>query len=249
MSKSGVAQPDDPHSGRMTQDALSAAGFEIEHGAYERLGRFVALLREENRCVNLTAIREEADIWPLHICDSLTLLSLIDACGAKSLLDLGTGGGVPGLPIACVKPDLPVTLIDATRKKVEAVKRMIAALGLTNAKALWERSETLAHERGVRESFDAVAARAVGRLPFAIEYAAGLVRPGGVCWFFKGTEAAAEIERAESAAAACNMHLLSTHRYTVPRGHGERQILQYVKTAPLNDELPRLPSHADGSSL
>lgn len=249
MSKPDIAQSDDSHSGRMTQHALGAAGFEIENDAYELLGRFVALLREENSRVNLTAIREEVDIWPLHICDSLTLLSLIDACGAKSLLDLGTGGGIPGLPIACVKPDLHVTLIDATRKKIAAVERMIAALGLTNAKSIWTRSESLAHDRGVRESFDAVAARAVGRLPFAIEYAAGLVRPGGVCWFFKGTDAAAEIEHAESAAAACNMELLSTQQYSVPRGHGERQILQYVKTAPLDDRLPRLPSHADGTPL
>ena len=180
----------------MTQRELLAAGFDVSNAAHARLSRFVELLLEENECVNLTAVRDEAEVWRGHICDSLMLLPVVRAHAVTRLLDLGTGGGLPGLPLACVSTRVDVTLVDATRKKVAAVRRIISTLALENARAVWGRSELLAHIASFREQYDAITARAVATLPVIIEYAAGFVRPGGHCWFFKSAEG----ERVESGA-------------------------------------------------
>ena len=169
----------------MTHAELLAAGYDVGAASYERLARYVSLLLAENRRVNLTSVDNQQDVWVAHVCDSLVLLPLIKAAGAQSLLDLGTGGGLPGLPLACVCGGLQVTLLEATRKKLAAVERIAGALRLENVRFAWGRAETLAHDAAYRERFDAVTSRAVAELRVLVEYASGFVRVGGQCWFFK----------------------------------------------------------------
>ncbi len=234
----------------MTHAELTAAGFEIDAAAYERLRRFVERLLRENRRVNLLSPRAAAEIWPAHVCDSLTLLSLVRASRPTRLLDLGTGGGLPGVPLACADALLYVTLLDATRKKVEALQRICDELGFQNVATVCGRAETLAHDPTYRESFDVVTARALARLPGLLEYAAGFVRPAGRCHFFKSCQAAAkEREAARSAAHACEMAYERTVVYRLPAGHGERAIVTYIKQGPLRDDLPRPPGRARRKSL
>ncbi len=224
----------------MTREELAAAGFEVTAAAHARLTRFVELLLRENQRVNLTAIRTAGEVWRLHICESLALLPLVDRLRPRRLLDLGTGGGIPGVPLACVCEGLEVTLLDATRRKLDAVERIVSALGLARVRTLWGRAETLAHDAAYRETFDAVVARAVAALPTLVEYAAGFVRPGGQCWFGKPLAAAArEVEAARSAARQCELTHVSDHRITLPAGHGERTVVIYTKRAPLRKDLPR----------
>ncbi|MFQ5806979.1 MAG: 16S rRNA (guanine(527)-N(7))-methyltransferase RsmG, partial [Phycisphaerae bacterium] len=200
----------------MTRDELAAAGFEVGPAAHARLSRFVELLLRENRRVNLTAIRTSEDVWRLHVCESLALLPLISGLRPRRLLDLGTGGGIPGIPLACVCKGLDVTLLDATRKKLEAVARIVSGLGLQRVRTLWGRAETLAHDAAYRETFDVVTARAVAALPALVEYAAGFVRPGGQCWFAKPPEAATrELKVAQRAAGQCGLTHVDTHQFTL----------------------------------
>lgn len=226
----------------MTLDELAAAGFQVTSAAHTRLARFVELLLRENRRVNLTAIRAPGEVWRLHVCESLALLPLVRRLRPRRLLDLGTGGGIPGIPLACVCGDLEVTLLDATRKKLDAVERIVSELGLERVCTLWGRAETLAHDPACRESFEAVTARAVAPLPTLVEYAAGFVRPAGECWFAKPLEAAArEVEAARRAAAQCGLTHLSTHRFELPDGRGQREVIVYAKRRPLRKGLPRAP--------
>jgi 16S rRNA (guanine527-N7)-methyltransferase len=224
----------------MTRDELAVLGFDVTLAANARLSAFVRLLLRENQRVNLTGIRAAGEVWRLHICESLALLPLVDRLRPRRLLDLGTGGGIPGLPLACVCEDLDVTLLDATRKKLDAVERIVSEVGLTGVRTLWGRAETLAHEATCREKFDAVVARGVAALPVLVEYAAGFVRPAGQCWFAKPVEVAArEIADARSAARQCELSYVGTHHFTLPAGHGERAVVIYAKRAPLRDDLPR----------
>ncbi|HUU97161.1 MAG TPA: 16S rRNA (guanine(527)-N(7))-methyltransferase RsmG [Phycisphaerae bacterium] len=234
----------------MTHAELLAAGFEIDAAAYERLRRFVERLLRENRRLNLLSPRAAAEIWPAHVCDSLALLPLVRPSQPARLLDLGTGGGLPGVPLACADALLHVTLLDATRKKVEAVRRICSELGFENVATIWGRAETLAHDPTYRESFDLVTARALAPLPALLEYAAGFVRPGGRCHFFKSCQAAAkQREAARAAADACEMAYDQTITYSLPAGHGERAIVTYIKQGPLRDDLPRSPGRAGRKSL
>lgn len=229
----------------MTHAELVAAGYDIDAQAYQRLEQFVALLLKENRRLNLTSIRDAEQAWITHICDSLTLLPLINEAKPARLLDLGTGGGLPGVPIACVCSDVDVTLLEATKKKLAAVQRITAELGLKNVHCLSGRAETLAHDPAYREQFDAVTSRAVAELRVLVEYASGFTRPGGVCWFFKTPEGAEkEIPAAVNAAQACALCHIDTCLYRLPVTGVEHVIVMYRKEDPLRTDLPRSAGRA-----
>ncbi len=226
----------------MTPEQLSACGLSLSTTQYLRLEHFVRLLLRENQWVNLTAIREPQAVWRLHICESLALLPLIERSRAQTLLDLGTGGGLPGIPLACVRDDLAITLLDATRKKLIACERMVTELGLRHVGWVWGRAEELAHDQRLRQRFDAVTARGVGPLPTLIEYAAGFVRVGGQCWFSKslaGIEA--EVERAKRAAGQCGLRLADLHRFSLPEEPGQRVVVVYQKHKSTPKRFPREP--------
>ena len=226
----------------MTHAELTAAGCDVSAAAHQRLSGFVELLLEENRHLNLTAVRDAQTAWVTHVCDSLALLPLIRDRRPATLLDLGSGGGLPGIPLACVADDVHVTLLDATRKKLTAVERIVSRLGLSNVALICGRAEVLAHDADHRERYDAVTARAVAELRVLIEYAAGFVRPGGQCWFFKsGGEVQQEIAAAEDAASTCSLSAQPIHSYSLPRADGGRIIAVYTKRQPLRDDLPRGP--------
>jgi 16S rRNA (guanine527-N7)-methyltransferase len=228
----------------MTRDELAVAGFVVEPDAYARLERFVELLLRENQRLNLTAIRDADEVWRLHVCESLALLPLVDELGVRRLLDLGTGGGIPGVPLACVRADLHVMLLDATRKKLDAVGRIVAELELPNVETLWGRAETLAHDQVYREKYDAVTARAVAKLPTLVEYASGFVRVGGQCWFAKSLDAAQrEVEEARRAAGQCALRYVNTHRFQLPGEYGERAVVIHEKRSALRKNLPRSQGH------
>ena len=234
----------------MNKEELASAGFETEPEAYARLARFVELLQRENQRLNLTAIRDVDAVWRLHVCESLALLPLVGELRARLLLDLGTGGGIPGVPLACVRNDLHVTLLDATRKKLDAVGRIVAELELSNVETLWGRAEILAHDETQREQYDAVTARAVAKLPTLVEYAAGFVRVGGQCWFPKSVDAVQrEAEDARRAAEQCALQYVKTHRFRLPGEYGERAVVIYEKRGPLRKDLPRSPGRPRSTPL
>lgn len=229
----------------MTREELRAAGHDVGAAAYARLAEFVRLLLEENARLNLTAAKTAAEIWRGHVCDSLALAGLVSERRVQALLDLGSGGGLPGVPVACVCEGVRVTLLDATRKKVDAAARMIARLGLSNATALWGRAEVRAHAPAYRERFDAVTSRAVAELPVLLEYAAGFVRSGGECWFFKSAARAAEERAAAQAAAAmCVLEYVGALSYRLPGEADARVVLRYRKSGVLRADLPRAPGRA-----
>ncbi len=211
----------------------------------ERLARLMRLLLTENQRVNLTGARSERELWTRHICDSLALLPALQKCSATRLLDLGSGGGLPGLPLACVRPNLHVTLLDATKKKVEAVQRVIAALDLSNVAVICGRAEQVAHDPAQREQYDVVTARAVAGLPLLVEYSAGFVRPRGAAWFYKTARALkTELARAANAAQMCRLTYVGAQTYLLPGEDVGRVLVEYRKEGLLDRRLPRAPGHA-----
>lgn len=176
------------------RQASTDAGIVFEDGDLDRLERYLDLLFEANRRFNLTRIVEPAEAWMRHIFDSLTLLPWVMESGAKRLLDVGSGGGLPGIPLATVLPDVQVTLLETTRKKANFLGETAAALGLGNVRVENGRAETLAHDRDAhREQYDIVTSRAVGRLPTLLEWTVPFVRVGGLVLAIKGEQAEDEV--------------------------------------------------------
>lgn len=194
--------------------AADAAGIVFDTGDLDALGRYLALLLDTNKQFNLTAIDDPAEAWTKHILDSLTLLPLVtDLPDGAAVIDVGSGGGLPGIPLAIVLPRLRVTLLEATGKKAGFLRRAISELGLANTEVIQDRAERvgqargertteqgrIGHRAGHREAYDAVVARAVGRLATIAELCAPLAKVGGRIVLIKGQKADEELAEAAKA--------------------------------------------------
>jgi 16S rRNA (guanine527-N7)-methyltransferase len=210
-------------------ELCASFGIELEPAEVERLGRFLGLLLANNELLNLTAIRDEDAAWERHVFDALTLMAALSELpdGAK-VADLGSGSGVPALPLAIVFPKLRFTLIEATRKKADYLSSTARALGLANVEVLAERAEAVGERAGLRESFDAVTARAVGALELLVRLGFPLLKVDGRCVFVKGERAPAELE----AAAQVLSRLGGEHAGTLETPTGRLVILEKRKATP-----------------
>ncbi len=205
-------------------------GLTFAPGEVERLGLFLAMLLDENTRQNLTAIRSEEDAWERHIFDAMTMVGVLAELPEESkVIDVGTGGGVPGLPLACVLPKLEFTLLDATAKKTTFLARAGAALGLSNVSVVTGRAETIgAMGSEHRRAYDAVIARAVGRLAVLSELTVPLAKVGGLCVLVKGARADEELDEAKKA-----LHLLhAAHAGTVETPTGRIVVLEKLRETP-----------------
>ena len=126
---------------------LAKNGITLTDEVLSRLEQYVHGLLEANQGVNLISRRDEEKIWPHHILHSLSLLMKLELPEPCSLLDLGSGGGLPGVPLKIAVPGLELTLLDATRKKVAAVEKIVCELGLNNVHTVWGRAEELGRDR------------------------------------------------------------------------------------------------------
>lgn len=240
MSPSDAEAPPPPDA---FLTALGELGLELDAAELGRISRFLGLLLDATTRTNLTAIRGAEEAWMRHALDALTLLPVLADVGeGGSVLDVGTGGGVPGLVLAIARPDLRVTLLDATAKKIDFVRHAIGTLALSNADAVQGRAEALAHDRGApsdhggvrtreggfRERFDVVTARALGPLAVAAELTVPFARVGGLIVLVKGAKAEEELAAAKPA-----LHLLhAAHAGTIPTPTGRLVVLEKLRVTP-----------------
>jgi 16S rRNA (guanine527-N7)-methyltransferase len=181
-------------------DACRAYGIEFEPGDLDKLQRYLEMLLETNKRFNLTSITKPAEAWMRHIFDSLTLLPFIAESEDESMIDVGSGGGLPGVPLAIVLPEVDVTLLEATGKKARFLEDVVAALELANVEVVCQRAEAAGRDREqFREKFDVVTARAVGPLNALLELTTPFARVGGLVLAMKGAKAAEEIAAAAGA--------------------------------------------------
>lgn len=225
--------------------AASERGIRFDEGEVERLGRYLAILLDANTRFNLTAIKDPAEAWEKHILDSLTLLAVLAELpeGAR-IADIGSGGGAPAIPLAIAMPGARFTLIESTAKKAEFLRACARDLGLTNVEVLCDRAETLgAHGSLLRAQFDAVTARAVGRLAILAELAVPLAKVGGLVALIKGQQADEELAEAKQA-----LHLLhASHAGTLDTPTGRIVVLEKRRTTPI--DYPRKPGEPARSPL
>ena len=177
---------------------LAAIGASVSESMLAQLGDYLARLLAMNEQMNLTSIKDAEGAWERHVLDALTLLPLLAELPAGArLVDIGSGGGIPGVPLAIARPDLHVTLIEATQKKAAFLTAVSAALGLSNVSVRAERAEQLGRAE-LREAFDVVTARAVSRLVTLAPLALPSARRGGLVLLVKGQRADEELAEART---------------------------------------------------
>jgi 16S rRNA (guanine527-N7)-methyltransferase len=188
-----------------------AARLEITLGDAQlaRLDQLGAALREGNRRVNLTRITDPADIETRHFLDSLTaalpVLDRLRANEALRLIDVGSGGGMPGLPLKIAFPQLRVTLVESIGKKAAFLRQTVAELGLRDVEVVADRAETAARDPAHRDAYDWATARAVGSLPVVIELCAPFLAPGGLLVAQRSGDLDTELDQAAPAFKALRL--------------------------------------------
>lgn len=224
----------------LTELLLSGAGslgIGLDGQQAETLLKYMEMVLEKNRVMNLTAIRDEERFVYLNLLDSLTALRAIPESG--TLIDVGTGAGLPGVVIAVMRKDVSVTLMDATAKKLRFLDELIGELGLDNCRTLCGRAEELSRDPLYRDHFDTAVSRAVARLPLLMEYTLPFVGKGGIFVAMKGAEAETELEEAGELAEKLCARLSATYELILPGGEEKRCLLVFEKTEKTDKTYPR----------
>ena len=190
---------------RLLQQYAAEYGLTVDDATAKRFDRYAELLVEWNQKMNLTAITDPVDIVLKHFTDCLTAVPLLPETKGISLIDVGTGAGFPGVPLAIFRPDVRVTLLDSLNKRLIFLQNVCDELGL-QATLVHARAEEGGRRADLRERFDVATARAVAALPTLCEYCLPFVKVGGRFVAMKGPDS--DVERQEAAAA---IRLLGGH--------------------------------------
>lgn len=218
----------------LLREGLNALG--LPEGAAAPLARYGELLLGTNQVMNLTAITDPADVAALHFLDSAALLTLADFHD-KSVADVGTGAGFPGLPLKIVEPSIRLTLLDAQGKRVRFLESVCRELGLEDVACIHGRAEEFAADR--RESFDLVTSRAVAALPVLSELCLPLVKPGGYFLAMKSVDCEAELSSAKRALDTLGGRVEAVRDYEIPGTDVRHRLILIKKFRQTPEKYPR----------
>ena len=205
---------------------------------YARLGLYAERLEETNRKFNLTSLVAPEEIVLLHFYDALSLLRTGLFVPGASVVDVGTGAGVPAYPLA-VCTECAVTALDATVKKLDFLASAAREAGLTSLKTLSGRAEELGKGAPWRESFDVAVSRGVARMNVLCEWCLPFVKPGGRFVAMKGTGGREELEEAKNALKTLGGELLSVTDVPIPETGRTHTLIVVAKTRPTDPKYPR----------
>jgi 16S rRNA (guanine527-N7)-methyltransferase len=228
---------------KLKRSAKHLLGLKLTRVQLQAFEDYALELTAWNQHTNLTTILDPQDILVKHFLDSLSCLLAINSKRspkqALRVADVGSGAGFPGLPLAIMRPDIQLTLVDATEKKCAFLRHMVSALGLPNARVVHARAENLGRDREHRGHYEWAVARAVARLPVLLEYLLPLTRSGGRCLAQKTETARAEIQDAKRALAVLGGEVENVLPVELPGIAEPRHLIVIKKVAATPDGYPR----------
>lgn len=213
-------------------------GLSIDDGKITQFQKLAELLVEQNKTMNLTAITDPDGIAVKHFADSISVLTATEFAENARVLDVGTGAGFPGIPLLIMRPDLDLTMLDSTAKKLKYVANTVEELGLS-ANVLHTRAEEAGQSKEYRETFDIVCSRAVAALNVLCEYCLPFVKVGGYFVAMKAAKAQEEIDGAKAAIKLLGGKIVEEKSFNLSDG-GERNIIIIKKISHVPPKYPRV---------
>jgi 16S rRNA (guanine527-N7)-methyltransferase len=214
-------------------------GFQLSKEQYEKFIAYMKLLQEWNEKVNLTAIVEDEEVIKKHFIDSMKALKREEVKKANTLIDVGTGAGFPGLPIAIMKGDINVTLLDSLNKRVNFLNTVINELALSNVITIHSRAEDGARDNKLREKFDIATSRAVANMSVLSEFCLPYVKIGGSFIALKGPSVDQEIKESMMAIKALGGELLDVCEVNIEGTELRHNLVVVKKIKECSKSYPR----------
>ena len=228
-------------------DSAKIMGVPLTDEQADKMVKYHEMLVSANKQMNLTRVPDDInEAADRNYLDSLNAVKHLE--GVSALIDVGTGAGFPGIPIAIACPHIKVTLLDALQKRVGFLQSVIDELGL-NAEAVHGRAEDVARKPEFRDAFDVATARAVAEMNVLCEWLLPFVKAEGRMLALKGPGAEEELVRAENALKQLNAEKVAVHPAPVPGRDWAHKIVEVKKTAPTPDRFPRRASAIEKKPL
>lgn len=227
------------------ESKLNAIGITLDEKQKQQFDKFYELLVEWNKVMNLTGITEYEEVNEKHFVDSLSIVKAIDMSQVKSVIDIGTGAGFPGIPLKIAFPHLKVVLLDSLNKRINFLNTVIAELGLEKIETIHGRAEDFAKQAEYREQFDLCVSRAVANLATLSEYCIPYVEKGGMFVPYKSGEIDEEVEQAKKAVHVLGGKLEDVIKFQLPGTEIGRSFVVIKKVQNTAKKYPRkagLPS-------
>ncbi len=214
---------------------------QLDEKQFDKFKDYKELLQEWNEKIDITTITEDDEVDIKHFLDSLTLVEtgLFDSKEGLRVIDIGTGGGFPGMPLKIYNESLDVTLMDSLNKRIKFLDIVIKDLGLKNIQAIHGRAEELSRTKEYRESFDLCVSRAVARLNTLVEYCLPFVKPGGYFVSMKGPDYDEELREAKNAINTLGGRLVKDYEVKLPHSDIVHSVIIIEKVKNTAKKYPR----------
>ena len=219
--------------------AAEDVGLELTEDKYNKFIKYMRLLQEWNEKINLTAIVEDEEIVKKHFIDCMKAFKRDEFKNAKTLIDVGTGAGFPGLPIAIMREELNVTLLDSLNKRINFLNTVVSELGLKNVTTIHSRAEDGARKKELREAFDIATSRAVANMSVLSEFCLPYVKVGGNFIALKGPAVDEEINDSRNAIGTLGGKLIDICEVTIEESDLKHNLVVVNKVKECPKTYPR----------
>lgn len=223
----------------LMKEAANEVGLELTEVQYEQFIKYMRLLQEWNEKINLTAITEDEEVIKKHFIDCIKAFKSDAIKNARNIIDVGTGAGFPGLPIAIMNPNVEVTLLDSLNKRINYLNIVVRELGLKNVTTIHSRAEDGARKQELREKFDVATSRAVANMAVLSEFCMPYVRKGGYFVALKGPFIDEELKNAGNAIKTLGGELKGIIEVSIEETDLKHNIVEVEKIKPCPKTYPR----------
>ena len=219
-------------------DGAEELGIELSERQVKQFLTYLGILQDWNKRMNLTSLKDPREIIITHFLDSLTILKAIDN-KEISAIDIGTGAGFPGIPLKILRPQISLSLLDSSRKRIEFLEYLSKSLKLKELEIIWGRAEEYGRKKRYRERYDIILARALARLNILVELGIPFLKIRGLFIAQKGQKLKEELEEARRAIEILGGELKGIISLRLPFSRKSRKLIIIEKILETSDRFPR----------